>query len=76
MSLIKEQFRILSVAYPITTEIFEHIQSLRRKVYESQDYVKGIQAFLEKSKPNFESEKTHTSVLYVVERLQLGNKLW
>ena len=44
MSLIKEQFRILSVAYPITTEIFEHIQSLRLKVYESQDYVEGIQA--------------------------------
>jgi methylmalonyl-CoA decarboxylase len=56
MAVIKEQFRILSAAYPVTAETFERIQSLRRRVYESQDYVEGIQALLEKRKPVFKGE--------------------
>ncbi len=51
IEVIKEQFRILSNAYPITPEAFERIQGLRRKVYDSGDYAEGINAFLEKRKP-------------------------
>lgn len=53
ISVIKEQFRLLSNAYPISPETFEMIQGLRRKVYDSQDYAEGIRAFKEKRPPNF-----------------------
>jgi len=53
VSVIKEQFRILAEAHPISPEGFERIQALRRKVYNSGDYEEGIKAFMEKRKPNF-----------------------
>ena len=53
VSVVKEQFRILSDAHPISPEAFERIQSLRRKVYNSGDYEEGIKAFMEKRAPNF-----------------------
>ena len=53
VSVIKEQFRILSEAHPISPESFERIQALRRKVYNSGDYEEGIKAFMEKRKPQF-----------------------
>lgn len=53
VSVVKEQFRILSEAHPISPESFERIQALRRKVYNSGDYEEGIKAFMEKRKPQF-----------------------
>jgi methylmalonyl-CoA decarboxylase len=56
ISVIKEQFRILTNAHPITPNAFEHIESLRRKVYCSDDYKEGINSFKEKRHPKFKGK--------------------
>ncbi len=56
IEVIKEQFRILTNAHPITPNAFEHIESLRRKVYTSDDYMEGINSFKEKRKPVFKGK--------------------
>jgi methylmalonyl-CoA decarboxylase len=53
VSTVKEQLRILVEAHPVPPEVFERIQELRHKVYESADYQEGIRAFREKRKPIF-----------------------
>ncbi len=53
VSAAKEQVRVLTDAEPITPEVFERIQHLRRQVYSSSDYSEGIRAFYEKRKPAF-----------------------
>ena len=37
----------------VNSDEFERIQGMRRAVYDSEDYQEGMNAFLEKRKPNF-----------------------
>jgi len=53
ISVIKEQFRILANSQSLNAEVFERIDGLRKKVWESDDYHEGITAFREKRKPVF-----------------------
>ncbi len=50
---IKAQFRLLTRGGLIDAETAEHIQAIRRKVYDSEDYVEGIRSFREKRPPVF-----------------------
>ena len=50
---MKEELRVLANAHPMTPEAHERIQSLRRAVYDSEDYQEGLRAFLEKRRPAF-----------------------
>ncbi|MBL7138484.1 MAG: hypothetical protein ISS17_06900 [Bacteroidales bacterium] len=53
IEVIKAQFRILSNAQALSADIFERIEGLRKKVWESNDYHEGIKAFHEKRRPHF-----------------------
>jgi len=53
IAVVKEQLRVLTDFQPIAAQVFERIQDMRREVYESADYEEGVNAFLEKRKPDF-----------------------
>jgi methylmalonyl-CoA decarboxylase len=53
LRILKEELRVLTSAHPIIPEAYERIQSLRREIYDSEDYQEGIRAFFEKRKPVF-----------------------
>jgi methylmalonyl-CoA decarboxylase len=53
IAAIKEQLRMLGGAHPLAPETFERLQGLRRKVYDSADYLEGLTAFKEKRAPRF-----------------------
>jgi methylmalonyl-CoA decarboxylase len=54
IAVIKEQLRVLTDYQPIAAQVHERIQGLRRAVYDSSDYLEGLEAFAEKRKPIFE----------------------
>ncbi len=53
LASVKEQLRLITQAASITPDLFERIQDLRQRVYQSDDYREGIRAFHEKRKSVF-----------------------
>jgi len=53
ISLLKEELRLLSASHNLSPETFERVQSMRLRVYDSEDYQEGIRAFFEKRAPRF-----------------------
>ena len=53
IAVMKEQLRILAGAHPMSPQGFERVQGLRRLVYDSEDSLEGLRAFLGKRKPDF-----------------------
>jgi methylmalonyl-CoA decarboxylase len=51
--VLKQQLRLLSKGHALDAETFEQIQTLRRTVYQSEDYREGLRAFKERRRPVF-----------------------
>jgi len=54
ITLLKEETHVLAHALALSAETFERIQSVRRRIYDSDDYQEGIRSFFEKRKPVFQ----------------------
>lgn len=50
---IKAEMNALTDARPMTSELFEHLTSLRRNAWRSNDYQEGLAAFLQRRTPDF-----------------------
>ena len=53
IAVIKEQLRVLSDYQPIAAQVYERVQGLRRRAYDSSDYLEGLEAFARKRQPIF-----------------------
>lgn len=53
IAVIKEQLRVLSDYQPIAAQVYERVQGLRRRAYDSSDYLEGLEAFAQKRQPVF-----------------------
>ena len=56
ITLLKEETHVLAHACALSAETFERIQSVRRRIYDSEDYQEGIRSFFEKRKPVFQGK--------------------
>lgn len=56
IAVIKQQLNLLGKARPMNASIFEQITELRRKAYNSFDFLEGKRAFLEKRHPVFKGK--------------------
>jgi len=53
ISLLKQELRELAAARPLGAGTYERLQSIRRQIYDSEDYKEGLRAFFEKRTPRF-----------------------
>lgn len=56
ISVIKEQLNLLGKAKPMNPSVFEQITELRRKAYNSHDFLEGRNSFLENRHPVFKGK--------------------